>query len=280
MRGLVIALLSIAFVFVNAQDEFPPMPDEVLLKAGIMSPTMAKLSWEAQARRVFSDVFALVGLGDQVEGAWGPATGPAGEERLRKVLANESMILALLHDIPGGFMNGLSPEAKVLEVKLLRAFDLIPKLLSAQSADVVPDIPETRFIYEGLANLMKEGFVKDNRPGRYNGFLWSRLAIAAFVRRALDRLPEVATKFRREAQSSSATSSMSEALKTLEMLADRYGTELRILGADPVALHSRIASVFFGPFPDVPANHWAANAVEALHARGLLAGYPSGKFGG
>jgi hypothetical protein len=32
------------------------------------------------------------------------------------------------------------------------------------------------------------------------------------------------------------------------------------------------------PFPDVPRNHWAYNAVEELRQRGILRGYPQGSF--
>jgi hypothetical protein len=32
------------------------------------------------------------------------------------------------------------------------------------------------------------------------------------------------------------------------------------------------------PFPDVPRNHWAYNAVEELRERGILRGYPQGSF--
>ncbi|MCF0156186.1 MAG: YadA-like family protein, partial [Veillonella sp.] len=33
-------------------------------------------------------------------------------------------------------------------------------------------------------------------------------------------------------------------------------------------------------FPDVPADHWAAEAVETLHGNDVLAGYPDGNFHG
>jgi hypothetical protein len=32
------------------------------------------------------------------------------------------------------------------------------------------------------------------------------------------------------------------------------------------------------PFPDVPRDHWAHDAVERLHAAGILIGYPDGSF--
>lgn len=35
-----------------------------------------------------------------------------------------------------------------------------------------------------------------------------------------------------------------------------------------------------GDFPDVPAGHWAAPAVDKLKKEGLIRGYPNGRFGG
>ena len=34
------------------------------------------------------------------------------------------------------------------------------------------------------------------------------------------------------------------------------------------------------PFPDVPANHWAAEAVQTMKQEGILRGYPTGRFSG
>lgn len=33
-----------------------------------------------------------------------------------------------------------------------------------------------------------------------------------------------------------------------------------------------------GPFPDVPASHWAAGAIDWVREQGLMAGYPDGTF--
>lgn len=35
-----------------------------------------------------------------------------------------------------------------------------------------------------------------------------------------------------------------------------------------------------GPFPDVPANHWAAEAVKQMAGSGIMKGLPDGKFKG
>src|SRR5947208_905979 len=34
------------------------------------------------------------------------------------------------------------------------------------------------------------------------------------------------------------------------------------------------------PSSDVPARHWAAGAVNELHSRGIVSGYPDGTYGG
>lgn len=43
----------------------------------------------------------------------------------------------------------------------------------------------------------------------------------------------------------------------------------------PAAPAARAVRPLPGGFPDVPADHWAARAVETLRQRGIVTGYPA-----
>jgi hypothetical protein len=45
-------------------------------------------------------------------------------------------------------------------------------------------------------------------------------------------------------------------------------------------LHPPIPGEAFLPFPDVPAGHWAAGALQTLRKARIVRGYPDGRFGG
>src|SRR5690554_5933947 len=47
-----------------------------------------------------------------------------------------------------------------------------------------------------------------------------------------------------------------------------------------VLLASTLTPAFASPFADVPADHWAYDAIVQLAAAGLVEGYPDGTFGG
>jgi hypothetical protein len=64
--------------------------------------------------------------------------------------------------------------------------------------------------------------------------------------------------------------------KTLAMLAGACFA-LGLLMAVPTVSHAQAAS---GPFADVPADHWAYQAVDTLQRAGIVIGYPDGTYGG
>ena len=47
-----------------------------------------------------------------------------------------------------------------------------------------------------------------------------------------------------------------------------------------VLMASTLTPVFASPFADVPADHWAYDAIVELAAAGLIEGYPDGTYGG
>jgi hypothetical protein len=80
----------------------------------------------------------------------------------------------------------------------------------------------------------------------------------------------------------------------IKTLVTEFQKELAMLGVDVpelLALFPKYKKYFasyvppqvgsrYGSFPDVPAEHWAAGAVETLRKAGILVGYPDHKFRG
>ena len=58
--------------------------------------------------------------------------------------------------------------------------------------------------------------------------------------------------------------------------------ELLALGSAPQSAIQELErrDIIVPPFRDVPASHWASAAVESLHQKGILLGYPDGQFKG
>lgn len=55
---------------------------------------------------------------------------------------------------------------------------------------------------------------------------------------------------------------------------------MKRLGIALLVLFVFSAFAFANPFVDVPADHWAYDAVQSLAAKGIIVGYPDGTFGG
>ncbi len=72
------------------------------------------------------------------------------------------------------------------------------------------------------------------------------------------------------------------AQNALLALVKEFAPELTRLGIDPDAAQSRLAEMAqttqVKPFPDVPPTHWASRAVQILQEKGLMLGYPDGKY--
>jgi hypothetical protein len=68
--------------------------------------------------------------------------------------------------------------------------------------------------------------------------------------------------------------------KSLALLAGA-GVGLGLLLGMPAASHAQTAGgPASGPFADVPADHWAYQAVDTLQRAGIVIGYPDGTYGG
>jgi len=63
-----------------------------------------------------------------------------------------------------------------------------------------------------------------------------------------------------------------KALGAFKLLIIQFTPELRMLGQDASAYQSHLTMLT--QFPDVPKNHWAAEAVLSLRQKGIVQGYP------
>jgi hypothetical protein len=57
------------------------------------------------------------------------------------------------------------------------------------------------------------------------------------------------------------------------------GAGMLLLGVPAVTM-AQAGAATSGPFADVPADHWAYQAVDTLQKAGIVIGYPDGTYGG
>jgi hypothetical protein len=69
-----------------------------------------------------------------------------------------------------------------------------------------------------------------------------------------------------------------EVLQAFLALINDFQPVLEKLGQDVPATSTRLALLDSSPFPDVPKDHWAYQAVETIHGAGIVVGYPHGEF--
>lgn len=280
LAAALVTLIVMAPCPALGQDRFPPTPDEVMVQIGLLPREATTWQGSTIARRSVARVMELAGLAKPEGGIIRVASGPDDEALLRRVLQHKRLIESDLPLVGDGLLNGLGPEGLRLQPQLRRAWMVIPKLLAAHSIDVFPDIPETHSWYERLANLKKDGILQLSSPWRGPGPL-SRLFIAVAIRESCEALPLVATNMLSARPDEAKTFATS--LTGLKDLIEHFKTELKILELDPARMQRDVDRAYRGGFADLPATHWAAQSVEALHALGLLDGYSSGaspKFGG
>jgi hypothetical protein len=73
---------------------------------------------------------------------------------------------------------------------------------------------------------------------------------------------------------------MSSSSTLLEDTMKRLATLVLAVGFSVSSLVAMVQGASATPFSDVPANHWAYQAIQSLAADGLVEGYPDGKFKG
>lgn len=270
----------------SSQDQFPEyfFPTDT----GLLSKEAGAWPMDVQTRKAVARILELTGLAMPADGVIAVATD---EETLRKSYKVRDNVESWFYFLPQGYRGGLSSEDRALQMELQRAWELIPKLLEAKSARVFPDIPENHRWYESRAQLAVHGLILPPPNASARGQRFSRLYFAVAAREACAQVPKAAdaiVKAGGELQADPAYGlwgslsrwrsdpdrTFAATLIGLNALIDEFHVELEILGSDPAQMRLDIDRAYRGGFKDVPATHWAASAIETLHRKGLLKGYP------
>ncbi len=176
--------------------------------------------------------------------------------------------------------------------RLLLCFALLLTLISpclAQAArGPFADVPPQSQPFREADTLLKEGIPFGYPPGTTPGRrAVSRYEFALFTASLLagaklaPRTPLI-PQYSPSADYAALLRRSLPAQNALLALVKEFAPELKRLGIDTDAAQSRLAEIAriipVKPFPDVPPTHWASRAVQILQQKGLMLGYPDGKY--
>lgn len=175
-------------------------------------------------------------------------------------------------------------------VAQLRALD--PKSTLSPAKRFLPDIPENHWLYDSLENLKKRGgLITDVFHPHMR--VPTRGMIARELMVSIPHNQKLAT-FQEEHISLKGDALLgNEHTAFLKQAILHFSTEIRELGGNVPALYRQaedlekrttvLHEIIAGKtpaFPDVPKNHWAAQAIHELRSKGLIVGYPDDRFKG
>lgn len=145
----------------------------------------------------------------------------------------------------------------------------------AATADGFTDVPPDHWAAEAVTASAEAGLLTGDPDGAFEGDRKvSRYEMAVILQRLLQyfragdaaRPPQVATAIRAQLQQTGAP--------------EEEVAEIVHLAADPATPTPPTVATSTTEWPDVPADHWAADAVRTATAAGFMNGYPDGKFRG
>lgn len=158
-------------------------------------------------------------------------------------------------------------------------------LTAAQLSNPFADIPfgdvGWRTVWQYTNTIQKVGIIVGMPDDSFSGGLpyLTRLQMAQSLARVFTKKP-----FRDVIDRLDQDMKALDAMRTLVLF---YQPELALLGEDATDYERRLDDLnrrpvplplTAKPFPDVPANHWAASAVETLRRKGIVAGYPNTSY--
>jgi len=138
-------------------------------------------------------------------------------------------------------------------------------------------IPTDEWVYADLRRLQNRRDISRYPDYAFSGRAHTRAEFAQLIERELRTLGET---FDKEVQQDP------DLLPALNRLIQEFEPELRRRGVSLFQVEARIAALernlslgkVVAPFPDVPKDHWAYAAVQALRQVGIIVGYPGGTF--
>jgi len=185
--------------------------------------------------------------------------------------------------------------------------------------DYFPDTPDNHWVYETIGNMKKMGFAPSEPDGFfYHAPPRTKLQVATSIKDAcagvrkvllqmqtsndgiagISQLPGVTRNgFDSHGELSEKAFAIGSLCREIEKpvaaMVKLFTPQFRQLNADPTLLSGEVrrnleAIATFRVaqpgeakqlFADVPANHWATDALRNLRAEGILRGYPGGFFG-
>lgn len=205
----------------------------------------------------------------------------------------DRMILTFREELVqiGADWGGLNLKCREARRKAATLRVLRPESNVSNADKYFPDVPENHWAYDIVKNLKKYDLLVQLSSSPFYRFRGGVATHGEFARSLIVSIPKMPLAIRSVSQNTNLPEYV--LLENLKVLCKEFSREIRGLGADLPTLFRQIDEVQaqiqrtrlvlagkVPPFPDVPAGHWASGAVETLHSKGLLSGYPSGRFGG
>lgn len=205
-----------------------------------------------------------------------------GFDRLRRMIEVWEPQIVKLGESPAGLRKTLL-EARGIAAVLRRE---MPSTDRGPKDKIFPDIPENHWAYEAFYVLQKHGLIlEEDVPSMFGLFRGPRpLTHSEFAFGLHAAVPRI-----RPALAARGSELQDLPLVQLRAMCRIFEKNLADIGVERKALENTLGFAMAEQrrlsrpataFSDVPSGHWASGAVLELQAKGLLAGYPGGHFGG
>lgn len=158
---------------------------------------------------------------------------------------------------------------------------------SSYQVDRFKDVPANHWAHDAILRLNDRDVIKGYRDGRFGpSDPITREQTALMIARALDlKASDHQPTFRDVPK----TSYYYEAIAAVDRAGIMNGKRAQSFAPKDTLTRAEMAAILqrayqlrgtsSSPFPDVPPNHWAFEAIDALKANGIAKGMPNGGFG-
>lgn len=166
---------------------------------------------------------------------------------------------------------------------------------SGASGKIFDDgVPGNQWAHVAKAKMRRLGVLVGDPMNNFNArskFV-TRYEWAVMIHATYAHLDGISNQLAAEKSDDIIPIGLREVAADLALFIKEFHAELAALGVDVAAMakdlskleanlaEMRDAQLARRLFPDVPRNHWAADALGVMRKEGLIVGYPNGKFGG